>query len=239
MGSQLPTPRIVVLKGHKLYGDMICRQIKDYWRGAVIEHYQKGFDALDSIQAAEPDLFVTGVKIEDMDGLEHLEPFIDKDLPILVITSKKDDRTFSLLREVRFTGLFDVCGESLSNLPTALQSVIERKSYISEAFHSLIKRPKYITLDNLTQTEEMVLAVIGDGCDDDEAGERMGLSPGTIMAHRRAIMQKLKIHHKGQLMCYALKKGYVSITPERVDFPGFKRRILRRQREKQGEKKSA
>ena len=69
-------PRIVVLKGDRLYGDLICRQIKEYWRNAAVQFFQLGFDALEAIQACPPDMFIAGVKIEDMDGLEHLEPFV-------------------------------------------------------------------------------------------------------------------------------------------------------------------
>ena len=50
-------PRIVVLKGDRLYGDLISRHIKDLWRNADVHVFQLGFDALDSIQARVPDLF--------------------------------------------------------------------------------------------------------------------------------------------------------------------------------------
>ncbi len=100
-------PRIVVLKGDRLYGDLICRQIKELWKTATVQVFQRGLDALDAIQASMPDLLITGVKIEDMDGLEHLEPFIERDLPILIVTSRGDTRTFNLLRSVRYDGIYD------------------------------------------------------------------------------------------------------------------------------------
>lgn len=53
------------------------------------------------------DLFVTGVKIEDMDGFEHLEPFIHTSTPILIVTSRADFRTFEMLRRVRYDGIYD------------------------------------------------------------------------------------------------------------------------------------
>ena len=61
-------PRIVVLKGDRLYGDLICRQIKEYWRNAAVQFFQLGFDALEAIQTCPPDMFIAGVKIADMDG---------------------------------------------------------------------------------------------------------------------------------------------------------------------------
>ncbi len=218
-------PRIVVLKGDKLYGDLISRHIKELWRNAVVQVFQLGFDALDSIQAQVPDLFITGVKIDDMDGLEHLEPFIDTALPILVLTSRKDARTFELLRNLRYDGLYDGHAEGLEHLPNALQQVIQRRLYVSPSMTPLLKRPKSITLDTLTDKEQMVLSVIGDGSDNHEAGKRLGLSPFTVSSHRKAIMAKLKLHHKGQLMMYAFQNGYVWVTERHVRYPGFQRRL--------------
>lgn len=217
-------PRIVVLKGDRLYGDLICRHIKDLWRNADVKVFQKGFDALDSIQAAVPEMFITGVKIDDMDGLEHLEPFIDTTLPVLVLTARRDARTFELLRGVRYDGIYDHA-EGLENLPSALQLVIQRRLYVSPSMMPHLKRPKNITLDALTEKEQMVLSVIGDGSDDQQAAERLHLSPYTVNTHRKAIMGKLHLHHKGQLMLYALQNGYIWVTPQNIYYPGFQRRL--------------
>ena len=218
-------PRIVVLKGDRLYGDLICRQIKGYWRNAVVQFFQLGFEALDAIQACPPDMFITGVKIDDMDGLEHLEPFVEKDLPILIVTSRKDARTFSLMRSIRYDGIYDGFVEGLINLHTAMQQVLMRQLYVSPTMVEHLKKPKNITLDSLTEKEQMILSVIGDGSDDHEAAERLSLSRFTVNTHRKAIMGKLGLHHKGQLMLYALQQGFVQVSPDGVYYPGFQRRI--------------
>jgi len=218
-------PRIVVLKAVRLYGDLICRQIKELWRNAQVQVFQRGFDALDAIQACTPDLFITGVNIEDMDGLEHLEPFVDTTLPILVVLSRTDARTFEMLRNVRYDGIYDGNAEGLDNLPAALRQVIERRLYVSPTLAPHLKRPKNITLDALTAKEQVVLSVIGDGSDDLQASARLVLSPRTVNTHRKAIMAKLGLHHKGQLMLYALQQGYVVVTPQAIYYPGFQRRI--------------
>lgn len=225
MPIKIFAPRIVVLKADRLYGDLICRQIIEYWRAAQVQVFQRGFDALDAIQSRMPDMFVTGVRIEDMDGLEHLEPFIERELPILIVTTRRDARTLALLREVRYNGLFDVRAEGLTNLHTALQGVNGREIYVSPTFAPHLKKPKNVTVDALTQKEEIVLSVIGDGSDDQHAAARLGISPHTVNTHRKSIMGKLGLHHKGQLMCYAVQNGYVRIAPDGVCRPGFQRRI--------------
>ena len=67
--------------------------------------------------------------------------------------------------------------------------------------------------------------MIGDGADDVRASERLGISPYTVNTHRKAIMGKLGLHHKGELMLYALQQGYVRVTHAGVYHPGFQRRI--------------
>ena len=219
------SPRIVVLKADRLYGDLICYQIKEYWRNAQVQVFQKGFDALDAIQASMPDMFITGVKIDDMDGLEHLEPFIDGNLPVLVVTSRKDLRTFSLLRSIRYDGIYDGHDEGLANLHTAMERVLEHQLYVTPSLIPHLKKPKNITLDALTQKEQMILSVIGAGSDDKSAAERLGLSHHTVNTHRKKVMAKLRLHHVGQLMLYAYQHGYVLVTPGGVFYPGFQRRI--------------
>lgn len=217
--------RIVVLKSDLLYGDLICQQIKEIWRNAVVQVFQRGLDALEAIQAVMPDLFITGVKIEDMDGLEHLEPFMTRDLPILILTSRTDARTFSLLRTIRYDGLYDGLAEGLGNLRKAMERVMEKEPYVSPTFVQHLKKPKNNKRDILTEREQMILSVIGDGTDNQEAGEKLALSTHTIHSHRKAIMGKLRLHHRGQLIIYALQQGYIQVSPSGVYRPGFQRKI--------------
>lgn len=226
--------RVVVLKWDRLYGDMIRRQIWDVWPNAVVQVFQRGFDTLVSIQERVPDLFITGVKIDDMDGLEHLEPFIYTTLPILIVTSRADPRTFNMLREVRYDGLYDGLAEGLENLTMALRQVLQHRHYVSPSMMQFLKQPKNITLDALTDKEQVVLSVIGDGSDDDQASVRLGMSPNTVGTHRKSIMRKLGLHHKGELMVHALRQGYVMVTPKGVYYPGFQRRIQREISERNG-----
>ncbi len=217
--------RVVVLKGDRLYGDLIRRQIWDVWPDAVVSVFQKGLEALAEIQEAVPDLFVTGVTIEDMDGLEHLEPFHDSPLPILVVTGRTDSRTFDMLRRVRFTGIYDAPAEGQDHLAAAMRQVARGRGYVSPSLLPFLKAPKNVTLDALTAKEHMVLSVIGDGSDNNQASDRLGMAPYTVGTHRKRIMGKLGLHHQGELMRYALRHGYVVVVREAVYHPGFQRQL--------------
>ncbi len=220
--------RIVVLKWDRLYGDMIRRQIWDVWPNAVVQVYQRGIDALAAMQETMPDLFIAGAKIEDMDGLEHLEPFVHTSVPILVVSSRADQRTFDMLREVRYDGVYDGRVEGLEHLGAALRQVIQHRLYVSPSMVPHLKPPpKSIMKDTLTEKEHVVLSVIGDGTSNKQAAERLCMSQETVKTHRKRIMAKLGLHEQGELMLYALRHGYVLVTDKGILYPGFQRTLER------------
>lgn len=217
--------RVVILKWDRLYGDLIRRHIWDVWPNAIVCAFQHGIDALNEIQEQTPDLFVTGVAVEDMDGLEHLEPFIDKPVPILIVTSRPNTRMFEMLRHVRYDGIFDGSSEGMDHLPVALRHVVQHRHYVSPSLVPFLKERRSVTLEALTDREQIVLSVIGDGSDNKQASKRLGISQYTVLSHRIAIMRKLDLHHSKELMQYALVHGYVVITAKGIYRPGFQRRI--------------
>ena len=142
MLSKSATPRIVVLEQDRRHGELITLQIKSLWANSRVSVFQRGYDALESIRAAMPDLFIAGACIEDMDGLEHLEPFVGSNLPILVVTTRKDPCAFNHLRNLRYDGVFDAAADDLGNLPRAMDDVLEHQLYLSSSIVPHIKKPK-------------------------------------------------------------------------------------------------
>ncbi len=190
-----------------------------------MKFFQHGLEALRAMQTWVPDLLVAGVRIDDMDGLEHLEPFMVRDLPVLIVTSCRDERSFALIRAIRYDGLYDTVAEGMENFGTALEQSLNHHLYVSPSFVPLLNPPEDDTTVRLTAMEQRVLSIIGEGADDEETAARLGLSTHTVNTHRKAIMAKLRVHHKGDLIRYALHKGYVHFTPEKVYRPGFQRLI--------------
>ena len=91
--------------------------------------FQRGFAASESIQVCVPELFISGVRVDDMDRLEHFEAFIATTLPILIVTPHADGRTFSILQELRYDGVDHAPVEGVENMPTAPRWVMEHRSY--------------------------------------------------------------------------------------------------------------
>src|SRR5262249_23853803 len=130
---------------------------------------------------------------------------------------------FSLLHQLRYDGIYDGATEGIQRLPVVLRAAVEHRLYVSPSLVQHLKAPRKLSLDTLTSTEEVVLSVLGDGSDDVEAAERLNMSGHTVHSHRKSIMAKLRLHHKGALMCYAAQNGYIVHRPEGIYYPGFQR----------------
>lgn len=64
----------------------------------------------------------------------------------------------------------------------------------------------------LSEKEQAVLELLGQGLSNEDAAPLLALSPETVQTHRRNIMRKLGVHSTAQLQSYALKRGFTTVT---------------------------
>jgi ATP/maltotriose-dependent transcriptional regulator MalT len=63
-------------------------------------------------------------------------------------------------------------------------------------------------LPDLTSRQREVVALIAEGCSNDEVGDRLGISPRTAKAHSDAVRQKLGVARRRQIpAAYRLLTG--------------------------------
>ncbi|HEX2203581.1 MAG TPA: response regulator transcription factor [Longimicrobium sp.] len=62
-------------------------------------------------------------------------------------------------------------------------------------------------LDKLTEREREVLAYTVEGFSSTEIGKKLFISPKTVDTYRARIMEKLDLHHRSELVRFALRKG--------------------------------
>lgn len=63
----------------------------------------------------------------------------------------------------------------------------------------------------LSPREQEILSYIGAGFNNEETAALLGLSDGTIQAHRRNIMSKVDVHSASELLAYALRCGFADV----------------------------
>ena len=64
-----------------------------------------------------------------------------------------------------------------------------------------------------------MLRLTAEGYTGQEIGERLVLSPKTVDTYRQRVMEKLNLHHRSELVKYALRKGLLQPDAPRATSP--------------------
>jgi two-component system NarL family response regulator len=232
VGEPLPLAvgsRIVVAKWDGLYAEALRSACARAFPGAAVTICRRGDETLQALRAAPADLVLTGLTFVDMDGVDVLERIARERLAVrvLVVSSRRDEHSMQTLRAARFDGFFDPFAEDLEALVEALRQVADGRGYISASLRRQLtgRSTAEVLGQRLTPGELQVFCVIGDGSDDMEAAERLGLTVSTVQTHRRNIMRKLGVPTSAKLVREAVRLGVVRITTAgTIIRPGFEQK---------------
>jgi two-component system capsular synthesis response regulator RcsB len=227
---------VLILKADRLYADYLRESVGRTFPQARIVVTSTVTAAAVALALERVDLLVTGVgaalegDVLDLLARRAGEPTAER--RTLVVTGRHEYRVTSVLHALAIQGVFDSGQEAPEALRQALEAVAAGRRWWSAGFadqlQGLEKAPA-APFRLLSVLEQLVLSVLGDGCDDATAAAELGLSPGTIVTVRRDLHRKLGVQHRGDLVRMAAQHGFVRFTPDGVVRPGFG--LLRAQHE--------
>jgi two-component system nitrate/nitrite response regulator NarL len=218
---------VLILKADRLCADQLRQAALQVFPAASVKLVGCMRDGLSALAEAPFDLLLTGINLPDGDVLDLLAPSSTRQRQfrwVMAVSGCKELRVLLSLRELSVDGFFDPLNEGLDQLCSALRSVATGRAYWSPNILEVL-RLRRMSPDAfchlLTPTEQLVLAVIGDGSDDHAAAGQLGMKPASIQSVRRELHRKLGVQHKGQLVRLAVQHGYVRFTPHGILRPGF------------------
>jgi DNA-binding NarL/FixJ family response regulator len=218
--------RVVIGKWDALYAEALRMACAQAFPTAAIEVCRRGAEVLAALRARPADFALLGLTFVDVDGVDVLHAIRAEALArrVLVVSGRKDEHSLQALRAAPFDGFFDPFAESVESLVAVLQLVASGSGYVSASLRRelLAQRQAGVLAGRLTPTELQVFCVIGDGSDDREAAERLGMRESTVQTHRRNIMRKLDVGTSAKLVREAVRLGVVQIKSDgQIVRPGF------------------
>ncbi len=186
----------------------------------VVGEASNGREAIELSQTLKPDVIVMDISMPEMDGLAATKAIHEIEIPchIVVLTvHAEEDYLFQMLQ-------MGASGYVLkSSADTELMDAI-RAAQRGEVFlyPSAVKKVlgEYLkgargeggkgALEALTSREKEVLKLTAEGFTNQEIAEKLVISPKTVDTYRQRIMEKLNLHHRSQLVQYALKTGLLT-----------------------------
>ncbi len=213
--------RILLVDDHPIFRAGLRTLLNTQPDMEVVGEAGNGAEALERVRELEPDVVVLDIVMPDMDGLEALRRMHTAQLPgrVLVLTMHAENEyLFEVLENGGYgyvlkqgvdSDLFEairtVGAGNVFLYPQATTLLLSR--YL-EGGKPLQERGPY---DGLSDREREVLTLTAEGFSSSEIGNRLALSPKTVETYRVRIMQKLGLHHRYELVQYALRKGLLQV----------------------------
>jgi two-component system response regulator NreC len=177
-----------------------------------LEELQKADNAgqLSAISLATVDL-----ELPDGNALDWVEAYAARtERPkVMVLSSVSED--FILFRALRSSvSGFVHKNDGRESLMLGIELILGGNIFYSptvQRLRSAMNSDKSFFSKILSEKEQQILRLIGEGNSNEEIAEIEGCKVSTVVDHRKNIMAKLDIHSAPDLIRYALQKGFARI----------------------------
>ena len=182
----------------------------------VVGEAGDGHEAVRQARELSPDVVVMDLTMPGMDGMEATREISRLGLPskVLALTMHDDEQYLYRLIEAGGAG-YILKSSAETDLMAAIRTVSQGGVFLyASAATGLLRDYLERTrstgadpFDGLSQREVQVLRLTAEGYSNQEIGSQLVLSTKTVDSYRGRIMEKLDLHHRSELIRYALRKG--------------------------------
>ncbi|AJE43959.1 response regulator transcription factor [Streptomyces nodosus] len=180
-----------------------------------------GEEALRGVRELRPDVVLMDIRMPLLDGLAATrritgQPDLEDVKVVILTTFELDEYVFEAIRSG--ASGFLVKDTEPDELLRAVRAVVDGDALLSPGatrrliaeFAARSKEPAgAVPLDELTEREREVMALVGIGLSNDEIARRLVVSPLTAKTHVSRTMVKLGARDRAQLVVLAYESGLV------------------------------
>jgi NarL family two-component system response regulator LiaR len=187
--------RVLIADDHDMVRKGLIVLLENFDEFEVVGEAQDGEDAINKCRRYTPDVVLMDIKMPRMDGISATEKLMEvlPDTKVIMLTSfKQDDDVEGALQAGAISYLMK--NVSVNELANAVRMAYnDQPTLAPEAAQVLIQastRPPQPGHD-LTERELEVLALMAEGLNNREIGERLYISGSTVKNHVSSILAKL------------------------------------------------
>lgn len=210
-------PRIAIIEDQVMFRSALTAMIRTKDGIEVIGGFSSGAQFVEALPTlGRVDLVLLDIQLPGEDGITLAGKFAEQlpETKIILLSSVKEDYLLYKALQSGADGYVHK-DDSSEALMGAIDTVMQGGCYFGYTVQQLRRQmghnPESFN-KILTDKEQSVLELLGQGLSNEEAAPMLALSPDTVQTHRRNIMRKLGLHSALQLQSYALKRGFTSVS---------------------------
>jgi two-component system nitrate/nitrite response regulator NarL len=216
--------RVLLVDDHLLFRKGLARLLDAQPDFEVVGEAADGLEAIEQTRLLRPDLVLMDIRMPNCNGLEATRRIKDQmpDVHVVMLTVSDDEQDLTAAVRHGADGylLKDLMPETLFQQLRGLMSgeaPISRgmtgKLFRQLAQHSQpVVQPAATAV--LSERECQVLALIVQGCSNQEIGEELGIARNTVKNHLRSILAKLGVRNRAQAAAHAVSQGLVCLPSD-------------------------
>ncbi len=206
--------------------DMIRKLCASERRCTVVGATDSGIKGIELILKHRPDALILDLSLPDIDGFNVADRALRilPSLKILMLSSHCDDYTLFRVEKSGVHGFLDKNSNTIEVVREALRAISEGRSYFSQAYQearTARRSDPRSFIKVLSEWERAILALIGQGLNDEEIGDRLKLSPRTVQTHRSNILKKLDLKGTPKLIAFAVEHGFTQVQARLGSVPVY------------------
>jgi DNA-binding NarL/FixJ family response regulator len=190
----------------------------------VVGEADLGLTALELVARTKPAVLVVDLMLPGLDGFEVARR-TTRDSPgtrVVVLTMHANPAY--VVAALRSGALGFVLKDSdRTELIRAIRAAARGERYLGppfsqdglQAYLDQAAVPPPDRYEMLTRREREVLQLAAEGEGNPAIGRRLSISTRTVEDHRAAILRKLGLHNQTELVCFALRRGILSLDDQR------------------------
>lgn len=167
-----------------------------------------GREAIEAYSEVKPDVVLSDIRMEDIDGLTATEEIlkIDPEAKIILLTTFLDDEYINRALKVGAHGY--VLKQDCASLSDAVKAVYGGQTVfggkIVERLPNLMNRSEGFKWEDydITPKERELVELVAEGLSNKEIAAKMYLGEGTVRNLMSSVLSKLDLRDRTQLACF-------------------------------------
>jgi DNA-binding NarL/FixJ family response regulator len=203
--------RVLIADDHHLFREGLARVLNETPGISIVASVSNGAEAVARAAEFKPDVILMDVNMPKLDGVEATRQLrnIHPAASVLMLTVSEEERDLYAAIRAGARGYL-LKNATTSELIEAIQHVYAKEAILAPGMaaklldeFAAISPPAQpsgndVESDALTEREQQVLQWVALGLTNKEIGAKLSLSPHTIKAHLRTILDKLHLRSRAE-----------------------------------------